>query len=863
MTRKCRTVCRMALVLATIVPATTSYASNLQRIDIPAQSLSSAIAELGNETGLQISAPSEAINGKQSASVKGVMTPMEALRVLLSGTNLNIQAFGRSTSIQAQSAVITEGGNGNSTVLDRITVTGGSSEAEDLALFRQDSPETTVMFGEEEVEKRNINDIESALQQTPNVNVTGNGNPGQFAVTVRGLGDLGNVDSTAPSVGFFIDGAPLSTNGALSQGINAALVDVEAVEVSLGPQTTGFSRVTTAGAVNVVTKKPTGEFEASLETEFGSFSDIQLTAIVNQPILDDDLLNSRLVLFGGASDGFIDFVNGDDNSSENYGFRYSLRSQPTDQLTIDASISYSEDEQDGANIISLATLDFDDPVSFVNTVDEVTSNVLLARFQIENSLNSGTFTSSSSYRFSDTENVSDGDDTPFDISLVMIDNENTSFTQEFKYEGEAIDLGSNNGTLTLNAGTSLTFAEFQSEDDSPFLDAFAVLVGLATLTDPTSPIDFPTLLGLLGLPPTTSPFDLTGDGSGFTSSIDQDLFSFSVYGDATWRPVDQLAITGGLRYSFDQVVDESEITITPGLGTIAQLAGILPPNNPLTTTELQFNNFAPTASIAYDWTDNLSTYFTFATGFRPGGITGNPTGIATFDEEQTFSYEAGFRSLSEDGRLAIAGSAFFIQYEDLQTVISGFIPGIGVFTSLDNAGAAQSFGGEVSIAAKPTDALTFSAQAGFTNSQILEFDTVPGAVGSSLPNSPEFTFNIIGEYEHPEELYPGVKGFFRTEYNIRSSFVGAIAAAPIRLPGYDVLNFRAGLRSDSFDLTAFVENVLDERFATTASGVSPVSGPIPTPETPVTPISAFPGLDSPLVTPGETRRYGVVAKFKF
>ncbi|MEM1009164.1 MAG: TonB-dependent receptor plug domain-containing protein, partial [Myxococcota bacterium] len=230
---------------------------------------------------------------------------------------------------------------------------------------------TIASFDSEDIERSNIKDVQGALDKTANVVVTNSADPLSFSVTVRGLSDLGNVNSTGPTVGFFQDDVLLNPVG-ISSNFNTGLVDVESVDVFLGPQTTTFSKGTTAGAVNVVTKKPTDELSFSIEGDLGFFNAGGHTSgsgtfVANVPILEDGLLSSRLVLFRNASEGFVrvfqsDFADRLDQDIR--GGRLSLRSRPNENLTFDLQLSYTRTEFAGANEANIALVESGQYVNF-------------------------------------------------------------------------------------------------------------------------------------------------------------------------------------------------------------------------------------------------------------------------------------------------------------------------------------------------------------------------------------------------------------------------------------------------------------------------------------------------------------------
>lgn len=101
--RNLRAQTALGMTLMALVPV--GAAADTRQIDIPAQDLGLALAELGTETGLQVSARADALVGKTSAPVKGVMTPRIALERLLAGTGLRMQSAGSDGTVVTRDVV--------------------------------------------------------------------------------------------------------------------------------------------------------------------------------------------------------------------------------------------------------------------------------------------------------------------------------------------------------------------------------------------------------------------------------------------------------------------------------------------------------------------------------------------------------------------------------------------------------------------------------------------------------------------------------------------------------------------------------------------------------------------------------------
>lgn len=165
--------------------------------------------------------------------------------------------------------------DGELVLLETITVTARRRE-ESL----QDVPQSVAVLSGVEIDRSNLSDIRDYVAQLPNVNFTGGSQPFNTQVSVRGLSNLIAGSASGPSTGIYVDEVLINAIGG-TNGIDLAVFDFERIEVAFGPQGTTFGRGSVGGAINLVTRKPTSDFEAELSLEGGSFPDGEVRGIVN------------------------------------------------------------------------------------------------------------------------------------------------------------------------------------------------------------------------------------------------------------------------------------------------------------------------------------------------------------------------------------------------------------------------------------------------------------------------------------------------------------------------------------------------------------------------------------------------------
>ena len=167
----------------------------------------------------------------------------------------------------------------------------------------QDVPMSISVLSGEALRERDVRDLRGIANTTPNMEFSSAGNAsggGNFAqVFIRGVGQPDFIITKDPGVGIYVDGVYL----ARAPGSVLELLDVDRVEVLRGPQGTLFGKNTIGGALQVVTKRPTGQFGGEAQLSLGSFDRLDLNASLDFPIVSG-VLAGRVAALSRAQDGF-------------------------------------------------------------------------------------------------------------------------------------------------------------------------------------------------------------------------------------------------------------------------------------------------------------------------------------------------------------------------------------------------------------------------------------------------------------------------------------------------------------------------------------------------------------------------------
>jgi len=185
----------------------------------------------------------------------------------------------------------------------------------------QDVPIAVTAVDAEALERAGVADIKSLDSVAPSFNMnSSNSESGGTTLRIRGVGTTGNNIGLESSVGVFLDGVYLSRPGIAL----ADLLDLQQVEVLRGPQGTLFGRNTSAGALNITTKKPDlSEAGGFANITLGNYGLFNTQGGANIPIIEDKL-GVRISGAVRQRDGFL--TNGIGNDINNRD-RVTLRGQ--------------------------------------------------------------------------------------------------------------------------------------------------------------------------------------------------------------------------------------------------------------------------------------------------------------------------------------------------------------------------------------------------------------------------------------------------------------------------------------------------------------------------------------------------------
>ncbi|MFG6095161.1 TonB-dependent receptor [Leptothoe sp. ISB3NOV94-8A] len=639
----------------------------------------------------------------------------------------------------------------------RIVVT-----AEKTSEVVQDVPISLTVLTEDELEDGDITTLDGIAGNTPNFSsFSATGSRSFTFYSMRGLSNQ-NFGSRDP-VAFYVDDVPYDYGSFL----DLDLPDLQQVEVLRGPQNTLYGRSSQAGVVNIITRKPTNELSFNGALGYGSEENLDLQAGVSGPIIEDELFY-RLSGSFERRDGFYDNSFLDEEFDEKSGGtgRAQLRWTPTDawDISINASL---EDYQDGAYPLVLLDDDpFDIEQDFNGFSDLNTNSQSLKVAYLQPDFR---VTSITTRRFSEQDALGEVDLTVADVLRSTSKLDSTVWTQELRLQSpEAAE------QLQWIVGGYFESREF---DNNGFKSIFGD--------------DAAAVLGPMTIP-----------GSSSINTADSRDTTWATFGQVSYRPIDPLSLTVGLRYEntdselsrFDQVFR------VPGF-----------PDTSLATFEdvdQSSDALLPRFAIDYRLSPEATLYGSISRGYRPAGVNvfadGSEASLV-FDAERSWNFEVGAKTTWFDDRLGVNLSLFHNPVDNYQ--VATFNP-ITLFTDSVNNADVSITGLEFDIRATPLEGLDLLAGLGLVDAEFTNFTDANTGVdfdGNSLPYAPELTYNVAAQYRAPFGLFGRLElqGVGKTFFD---------EANTLKQDAYALINARLGYEFDQYGVYLFANNLFDTRY---------------------------------------------------
>lgn len=745
--------------------------------------------------------------------------------------------------------------------LDEIIVTA-QKRAEDV----QDVPLSVTAIGGETLKEKNIGDLASVGEYTPNMTITNT--PTFNFITMRGLGSGWN-RGFEQSVAIVIDEVFYGRPSYLSNG----QLDLSSIEVLRGPQGTLFGKNAVAGALHLRTAKPTNEWAVDADGTYGSENFRRVRGVVGGPLFSEDL-SFRISFLDEERDGdiFNTLLKVDENQINNQSGRAKFLWDDGGKFNVLLSINGGTLRQDGSGAQSTLTkpryqaaFEVFDP-NFNDKIDGFTSKdirdyvdreywdtTLHAEYEVGEAL----LSSISNYAWFDEDVYIDPDYAP--MKALDLDNSEDyrQFSQEFR-------ITSGPGEWEYIAGLYAYLTDiYATYSYATYIDvADAVALTGVLLLDQCNNSDLgldaeqyrqcrdavqnDAVSGRLAGESIQAKQLLTGGAAQESSNrvFDQQTDSFAAFGQVNWNWREDIVFTFGARVSYEEKTlhiehhlinnttgQEGNVIIQdPEDGSYSQ--GSQPVGGAMTlqlftpgieefTADKERTEFdiSPKFSVQYIPNDDMMYYFTYGRGFKSGGFNAQPNrpDNIEFEEETSDTYEVGVKSEWLDGAARANVSVFYTSFKGLQ--IAAFN---GVEFVVDNAADATIKGVEWEGMLAPMEGLLLAASGAYTDAKYDSFPVGPCQVdkqglricdlsGGVLPAAPKWQHTLSATWDRELfnwgfNLHAGVDGLFEGE-----NYINTDLDERTKKDGSWMLRARIGVHADDgrWSLMMFGDNLTD------------------------------------------------------
>lgn len=709
--------------------------------------------------------------------------------------------------------------------------------------------------------------------------------PSQAQINFRGIrtgGDgLSLGGATLPTTGLYIDETPVTT---AYVSVDMHVYDMARVEALSGPQGTLYGASSLSGTLRLITNKPdTKKFAAGFDVETNKFGKGGFggtaEGFVNIPLSDRIAL--RAVGFYTRIGGYIDnkptvgrtvynpitksymtgrpyrrtesgyladgvtpdpafysnaahpddyytnnlaYAKDDFNTEENYGGRALLKIDLNDHWTVSPGIIYQNQTAHGAFLFDprvgdLQVHDFTDDYNH--------DRWYLASATIQGKISDWDLTYAGSYFHRTIDNVSD-----YSYFSVAYD---TYASYNYYKDAAGHDL---NPDLLFHGHDTYEKQSHELRIASPVGKPLRLTAGAFMQRQRTHGIgDY----YIPGLGTASVGFNTPIPGAPADDAYFKDQVTinrdYAVFAEASYDLTPKLTILGGVRgfradntlkgFAGGLPVLQRMISIVGCTGTTVQQC----PNVDKRYTE---NGETHKATLTWRATPTKMVYFTYSTGFRPGG--NNPDGFALgqqqiippFKADITTNFELGWKTEWLNNRLRIDGALFWEDWKKVQYSQAGLL---GIFYTV-NAGTARSRGGELEVTYVPIRALSLTATGTYADARLTsDFVDANGVnqapKGTRLPANAKLRFNASARYSFD---IGRTKAFVQTGVNHQSGTTTYLTTVGQAVLGgtkpYTTVDVSAGLSWGKFSLTAFLQNAFDERGVLSKNAFCAISAPV-------------------------------------
>ena len=297
-----------------------------------------------------------------------------------------------------------------------------------------------------------------------------------------------------------------------------------------------------------------------------------------------------------------------------------------------------------------------------------------------------------------------------------------------------------------------------------------------------------------------------------------------------------------------------------------------------------FKQLQPKISLRYELSDDVNLYANWGIGFKSGGF--NNQGSAAivdsafnqfigtdvliedlYRKEKSSAFEAGIKG-ELGGAVTFDLAGYYTTIDDMQ-FFEFFVGAFGLLRVVSNIDEVEVYGAELNLSAEIVPGWSVFGSANVTESEIKENSSRPVTVGNKSPHTADYTINLGSQLDLP--VSDTIDFVARADYRITGPtwfhtlqddvnptlFSGLLPGSALGLPAFvgdadysvsrrdefAVLDMRIGLEADSWSVTAFADNLTNEKYLNEVITAVEFGGSF--------------------ISPGGLRRFGVEVGYKF
>lgn len=687
---------------------------------------------------------------------------------------------------------------------------------------------------------------------TPGVNLTETGVTGVPVYTIRGVGFDDYSANSSSTVGIYLDDVslpyPTMTRG--------PQFDIERIEVLKGPQGTLYGRNTTGGAINLISRLPTTEFEAGATLGYGRFDTINADGYVSgslsnnvrarlsasttqsnegwqrsssrqgdtlgeqdqwaaKALLEWDLSDTATLML--KAHGYRDKS---ENSAPQY-FAYvplvpelaeyypapdpSIRPNLNDSRSADWSGDFTPERDNKGNGVS-ATLNWE--------------------------FNGMTLTSISAYEGFEREESNDWDGSSIENLDVSFDTEIDVFSQEIRLASDP------SNDLSWVVGAYFSHDELDESWVARGSES-TIYQGVFGAVDTRYSQDSETMAAFVHTEWQLAPAWRTTFGLRYTHeerewagcSYDVDGGLAYLYSNIDFGPIpgfaDHLFLSSTSLQTGDCVTinaDAPSFEADPQTGEITVYSG----TSGVFDDDVSYDNVS--GKLGLDWTplEDLLIYSSISTGFKSGGYNGAASSswaqLAPYDEEELTAYELGLKTTFLQDRMRFTSALFYYDYSDKQIIGNVADDVFGLLTQIINVKDSAIWGAEAELEWQATQELYFRLGASWLESEVKEHEGLDGTgvlqdfEGRPLAQTP--TWQFTGQVEYRTSITDQLYARIGSDFSYSDEYQSALDPSELfYVEDYLVWNARVGIGSEdgNWELLLWGRNITDEYYYTSAN----------------------------------------------